>query len=125
MSEQWRRSLPPSPDPRVRDRLRPLRRLHIQSTPGEIHIRPLLAPQSAKATRRLGERFELWQSGRITFGEFDSSVKGWFNHVRYADTWGLRGHVMDQFVWGPGKTRPVEKNFARASRGSDQRTSDQ
>jgi hypothetical protein len=29
----------------------------------------------------------------ITFAEFDASVKGWVNHVRYADTWGLRRHV--------------------------------
>jgi len=25
--------------------------------------------------------------------ELDASVKGWINHVRYADTWGLRRHV--------------------------------
>jgi hypothetical protein len=28
------------------------------------------------------------------FGEFDASVQGWINHVRYADTWGLRTHVL-------------------------------
>ncbi|MEZ5402179.1 MAG: reverse transcriptase domain-containing protein [Bryobacteraceae bacterium] len=56
-----------------------------------------------EATRRLGERYDLWQSGRITFGEFDASVKGWINHVRYADTWGLRGHVLNQLIWSPSK----------------------
>jgi hypothetical protein len=54
------------------------------------------------ATRRLGERFDAWQAGRISFAEFDASVQGWINHVRYADTWGLREHVLDRFVWGPG-----------------------
>ena len=37
-----------------------------------------------------GQRY---QAGRITFGELDASVQGWINHVRYADTWGLREHV--------------------------------
>ena len=30
----------------------------------------------------------------ISFAEFDSSVQGWINHVRYADSWGLRSHVL-------------------------------
>ena len=25
----------------------------------------------------------------------DTSVQGWINHVRYADTWGLRQHVLN------------------------------
>ena len=29
----------------------------------------------------------------ISFADFDASVKGWVNHVRFADTWGLRKHV--------------------------------
>jgi len=53
--------------------------------------------------RRLGEGFEAWQEGRITFAEFDASVQGWINHVRYADTWGLRGEVLGRFAWGPAK----------------------
>ena len=27
----------------------------------------------------------------------DGSVRGWINHVRYGDTWGLRRHVL----WRP------------------------
>jgi hypothetical protein len=27
---------------------------------------------------------------------FDTSVQGWINHVRYADTWGLREHVLGE-----------------------------
>jgi len=34
-----------------------------------------------------------------SFGEFDASVQGWINHVRYADSWGLREHVLRRFVW--------------------------
>lgn len=52
-----------------------------------------------EATRRLGERFDAWQQGRISFGEFDASVQGWIAHVRYADTWGLRRHILERFVW--------------------------
>jgi hypothetical protein len=52
-----------------------------------------------EATRRLGERFEAWRAGHISFGELDASVQGWINHVRYADTWGLRRHVLGRFVW--------------------------
>jgi RNA-directed DNA polymerase len=48
-----------------------------------------------EATRRLGDRFDAWQQGRISFGEFDASVRGWIAHVRYADSWGLRRHVLN------------------------------
>jgi hypothetical protein len=42
------------------------------------------------ASRRLNGRYQQWQTGEISFAEFDASVQGWVNHVRYADTWGLR-----------------------------------
>ncbi len=45
-------------------------------------------------TRRLRERWGEYCAGRISFAEFDASVQGWINHVRYADTWGLRRHVL-------------------------------
>jgi len=44
--------------------------------------------------RRLQDRWQAFCSGSISFAEFDSSVQGWINHVRYADTWGLRKHVL-------------------------------
>jgi hypothetical protein len=50
-------------------------------------------------TRRLVERFDAWQRGEISFAEFDASVKGWVNHVRYADSWGLRRKVLGRFRW--------------------------
>lgn len=47
-------------------------------------------------SRRLRARWRDYCAGRISFGEFDSSVQGWINHVRYADTWGLRRHVLSK-----------------------------
>ena len=41
-------------------------------------------------------------AGPLSFAEFDASVGGWINHVRYADTWGLRQHVLEPFVLNPG-----------------------
>jgi len=48
---------------------------------------------AVKFTRRLTHLLDLYRSGQITFAELDASVKGWINHVRYADTWGLREHL--------------------------------
>ena len=45
-------------------------------------------------TRRLARLLDLYRSGQITFAELDASVQGWINHVRYADTWGFREHVL-------------------------------
>lgn len=42
----------------------------------------------------LRARWTDYCAGQITFAEFDASVQGWINHVRYADTWGLRGHAL-------------------------------
>jgi len=48
-----------------------------------------------KFRRRLEHNIDLYESGAISFAELDASVQGWINHVRYADTWGLRGHIFD------------------------------
>jgi RNA-directed DNA polymerase len=53
-----------------------------------------------QGTRRLSKRFDAWRAGHISFAEFDASVSGWVNHVRYADSWGLRDPVLRRFVWG-------------------------
>ncbi len=53
------------------------------------------------AGRRLGQRFDAWKAGNISFAEFDASVQGWINHVRYADTWRLRARILEPFSWGP------------------------
>lgn len=56
--------------------------------------RRVKARKVVQASRRLTARLDDYQTGKITFAEFDASVKGWVNHVRYADTWGLRRHVL-------------------------------
>lgn len=57
-----------------------------------------------EATRHLGDRHAAWCAGEISFAEFDASVQGWINHVRYADTWGLRQHVLGRL---PLEGRPL------------------
>lgn len=54
------------------------------------------------ATRRLGVQYEALRAGTISFAEFDATVQGWINHVRQADSWGLRGHVLSPFELPPG-----------------------
>ncbi|MEF8768802.1 reverse transcriptase/maturase family protein [Candidatus Accumulibacter contiguus] len=44
-------------------------------------------------TRRLSGNLDAYRAGSISFAELDASVRGWINHVRYADTWGLRKHL--------------------------------
>lgn len=77
--------------------------------------RLLKSSKSVHASQRLTERFDAWRQGRITFAEFDASVQGWINHVRYADTWGLQDHMLSRFSWGPeqGAAAAAEKNRAR------------
>ena len=84
------------------------------------HIK-VKARKVREASRRLGERYDAWRTGAISFGEFDASVQGWINHVRYADSWGLRTHMLSGFELAPG-CRPQaaaagsQKNFGVASR---------
>ncbi len=56
--------------------------------------RQMKAHKVRSNTRHLADRLDDYQAGRISFGEFDASVQGWINHVRYAATWGLREHVL-------------------------------
>lgn len=53
--------------------------------------------------RRLERNLDLYEAGTLSFGELDASVQGWVNHVRYADTWGLRGHIFDTHPIRPPK----------------------
>jgi retron-type reverse transcriptase len=62
--------------------------------------RRVKARKVVQGTRRLTERFDAWREGRMSFADFDVSVKGWINHVRYADSWGLREHMLSRFTWG-------------------------
>lgn len=68
--------------------------------------RKLKRRNAVNFTRRLEHNLDLYQSGQISFAELDASVKGWVNHVRYADTWGLRSYI---FANHPFKFRPEPK----------------
>ena len=57
----------------------------------------LKARKVRHSTRRLQAQYAAWRAGVISFAEFDASVQGWINHVRCADSWGLRLHVLSQF----------------------------
>lgn len=47
-----------------------------------------------EATRRLRARVKDLKAGKSSFDEMNAGVQGWVNHVRYANTWGLRRHVL-------------------------------
>ena len=50
------------------------------------------------ATRRLNYHYALLQKNKISFAEFDVIVKGWLNHAKHADSWGLRKHILKDFI---------------------------
>jgi hypothetical protein len=62
-------------------------------------------------TRRIRLAWEQYHLGALSFGEFDARVQGWINHVRFGDTWGLRGSALGRIPlslspkclhdWGP------------------------
>ena len=66
------------------------------------------------ATHHLRERYRDYCAGDISFADFDASIRGWINHVRYADTWGLRGHVLKPFLLVSGDTprKKILRRFA-------------
>jgi retron-type reverse transcriptase len=41
--------------------------------------------------RKLRGLLAAYAQGLVKFEQLDASVQGWINHVRYGDTWGLRG----------------------------------
>jgi len=55
--------------------------------------RTLKSRNAVKFTRRFEQLLDLYGAGQISYAELDASVQGWVNHVRYADTWGLREHI--------------------------------
>jgi hypothetical protein len=52
-------------------------------------------------TRRFAGNLDAYEAGRISFAELDASVQGWINHVRYADSWGLREHIFASYPVRP------------------------
>jgi hypothetical protein len=58
--------------------------------------RTLKRRNTVRFRRRLERNITLFHCGAISFAELDASVQGWINHVRYADTWGLRRHLLQE-----------------------------
>lgn len=77
-------------------------------------FRKVKARKVRHATRRLQERYHAYCNEQISFAEFDASVQGWINHVRFADSWGLRRHVLKSIRIKPGDLR--QKNARAAAR---------
>jgi hypothetical protein len=59
----------------------------------------------------LRSRLAAYHAGQISFGELDASIQGWINHVRHADSCGLRRHVLETLP-----IRPAEHHRAIAVR---------
>ncbi len=64
------------------------------------------------ASRHLRVRYAYYRAGILSFAEFDATVSGRINHVRYADTWGLRGHVLEPFVLEAGDAAGASRRCA-------------
>jgi hypothetical protein len=60
---------------------------------GEFKRCPLKNRNTVDFTRRFARNIKRYCARDISFVELTASVQGWVNHVRYADTWGLREHV--------------------------------
>jgi hypothetical protein len=56
-------------------------------------------------SRRFERNLQAYRTGRISFAELDASVQGWINHVRYADTWGLREQIFASHPIPPLETK--------------------
>jgi retron-type reverse transcriptase len=67
--------------------------------------RRLKARNAVNFTRRFTHALDLYEGGLISFAELDAGVQGWINHVRYADTWGLREHIFSTHPIRPPKKR--------------------
>ena len=62
----------------------------------------LKARKARHATRHLRASYAAYGRGELGFAEFDARVKGWIGHARHGDTWGLRQHVLADFVLRAG-----------------------
>jgi len=48
--------------------------------------------------RRVEALLERYRKRGVSFGELFASLRGWINHARYGDTWGLRKSVLRSVV---------------------------
>jgi len=56
--------------------------------------RRLKAQKVISFRRKLKQRLTAFAAGQIAIADLHASVRGWINHVRYGDTWGLRRAVL-------------------------------
>jgi retron-type reverse transcriptase len=54
--------------------------------------------KKAQFRRKLQYRLREYAAGRLDVARLQASIKGWINHVRYADTWGLRRSMLRRVV---------------------------
>ena len=47
-----------------------------------------------RCQRRLGDVSRRYEEGSVGLDAVNASVRGWVNHARYGDTWGLRRSVL-------------------------------
>ncbi|MCB9150921.1 MAG: RNA-directed DNA polymerase [Caldilineaceae bacterium] len=52
--------------------------------------RRLLRRKGVYYQRKLRRMQALYEAGRLSRVDYVDSLRGWINHVRYGDTWGLR-----------------------------------
>jgi len=57
--------------------------------------------------RKYRSAHRLLQKGELSFAQLNASVLGWVNHVRYANTWGLRRSVLSNRYHLPIYNSPV------------------
>ncbi len=63
--------------------------------------RRLKAKKVVSFRRRFTQRLAAFAAGTLTRDALDATVRGWINHVRYGDTWGLREAVLGGAVIPP------------------------
>ena len=62
------------------------------------HKRLCLRRKGIAFRRRLREQLATYRRQPINRTQIDASVRGWINHVRYADSWGLRRALLGEVV---------------------------
>jgi len=67
--------------------------------------------RKVRNTRRaLAARLAAYHGGKISFAALDASITGWINHVRYADSWGLRKSVLNDLVIEPARHKRSQRS---------------
>lgn len=74
------------------------------------HYRRIKGRKVRNTRRALSTRVAAYHRGKISFAALDASITGWINHVRYADSWGLRKSILNDL-----KIVPAQHVRARGS----------